>query len=758
LRKYALLFFLFAFTATLSPLSAQTHAIIEDTPFQQDYHEPHPLKTAGENDVRALRLDGVGRVWVATAEGVRFWEKGRWNTPEGGATIGNTYTLYRDTKGQVWAGAWSGLYRLTPKQVLPTELNGVPVGAIGGRKFAGESTETLFAASPQGIWRSDGAKWKQLEGAWHRGIRAILPTPERTLWIGTASGLYVADLKSKTPQVTLHHLPKSVLSSSIYALSELPDGTRAIGSTGGLDLYTELKRIRSHSAKVNDLPNRHARAIAQDSAGRLWVATKLGVARYEAGKWSLRHSRRWVLSDDCRDVDIDKNGTAWVATANGVSAIHHKYMTLADKAEHYLKILRARHIRPPGFVGPAVLARNGDLTEWLIEDDDNDGEHTANYLATEAFRYAVTKAPDAKANALQAARALEELQRITGTDHFIARSILPITQPPRHEQDRTFTPQEIADSHRTDPREKIIEKRWILTPDGKHYWKRDTSSDEVDGHLFGYSTYYTLVADEAEKHRIANVVDRIVGGIVRNGYVLQDIDGKATRWGVWSPERLNGDPTWHEERAGNSIEMIAFLGIAYAMTGKEMYRQSADQLITKHGYAKNALYRYETPSERTHIEDELLSIVYPGLMTYLIQPNLSAHYRKSIQMWYEAVRNDGIPLYDFVYNRFSGKRVSLTGSAHTLRDWPLDAIEWTVDNSTREDVERDKTPGVPEGFLKRILPRSEMGLQNWDQEPYMAVIGRNGEREDRPADWLLAYWMGRYYGFISAPRGNTIKD
>jgi hypothetical protein len=402
-------------------------------------------------------------------------------------------------------------------------------------------------------------------------------------------------------------------------------------------------------------------------------------------------------------------------------------------------------------VGPAVLKRPGDLSESFIEDDDNDGEHTANYLATESFRYAVTKAPDALENARNAFHALEMLQQITGTSHFIARAMLPITTLPLHEVDRTFTPQEAATLKRDNPREKVIEKRWVPSADGKWLWKRDASSDEVDGHLFGYATYFHLAADESEKRRLASQTDKIVGGIVRNGFVLQDIDGKATQWGVWSPERLNDDPTWHEERAGNSVEMIAYLGVAYRMTGKEEYKAAAKRLIEQHGYAKNALYRYDTPSERTHIEDELLSIVYPTLMEDLLFPNLKPLYQKSIQMWYKAVERDGIPLYDFVYNRFSGKVVSLEGAAHTLRDWPLDAIEWTVDNRLREDIRFDRTPGVSEGFLTRILPRSEMGLQNWDQEPYMAVIGRNGEREDRPADWLLAYWMGRYYGMISPP-------
>jgi hypothetical protein len=104
----------------------------------------------------------------------------------------------------------------------------------------------------------------------------------------------------------------------------------------------------------------------------------------------LRHSRRWLLSDDARDVVIGRDGTAWVATAEGVDAIRKKAMTLEEKAAYFLELLRARHIRPPGLVGPAVLEKPGDLSRSFIEDDDNDGEHTGMYCAMESRRYAVT--------------------------------------------------------------------------------------------------------------------------------------------------------------------------------------------------------------------------------------------------------------------------------------------------------------------------------------------------------------------------------
>jgi hypothetical protein len=501
------------------------------------------------------------------------------------------------------------------------------------------------------------------------------------------------------------------------------------------------------------MPSREARALAFDVAGRLWIATPLGVVRRQEGGWSLRHSRRWLLSDDVRDVAIAPDGTAWAATAAGVSAISQETMTLEAKAHSYRNIIKTRHMRPPGLIGPAVLVTPGSLAQSWVSDTDNDGQHTSLLCAAESFRYAVTKAPDAKANAQEAFRALEALQKVTGTNHFIARSMIPRNAEPQNDVNRLYSPQERAEIRRDDPRYKFVEERWLPSQDNQWLWKRDTSSDEISGHLFAYALFYDLVADAEEKKQVAQLVERVVGGLVDNGFVLKDIDGEATRWGVWSPERLNHDANWREERGNNSIAMLSYLRVASHVTGNPRFAKATAELIEKHGYAQNALMAdYGIPSERTHITDTLLSLDYTGLMGYEANQRLRRTYQRGMQQWYKSVQNDGIPLYDFVYSRFSGRRVSLAKAAETLRDWPLDLIEWTVDNRFREDVERDTTPGTGEGFLTRILPRSEMGLTPWDQEPYKAVIGASGHWEEKNTSWPLAYWMGRYFGFILPPK------
>lgn len=735
-----------ALLALPSPSAAAARPSVRDTPFWQEYHEACPLPSAGENDVRALAVGPDGTLWAATGRGVRYRDASGWKTPEGGVEVGATHGLCVDGLGRVWVAAWNGLCHATRTGVRRAAPPQGPVSAVGARG------STVYAITPEALWRSsDGQTWQRLAGRqWHRAVRAILPATDGRVWIGTASGLFLQDPDTARPAIRLG-TPDTLLSSSIYALEALPGGEIAVGSSGGVDFYRGGRRLRSLTA-AKGLPNRYAQAITRDVDGRLWIGTRLGIARYDGREWRLRHSRRWLQSDDVRDVAIGPDGTAWVATAAGVDAIRRRRMTLADKAAYYLEVLRARHLRPPGLVGPAVLPAPGDLSKSFVEDDDNDGQHTGQYLAVESLRYAVTRDPAARENAKAAFRALCFLREATGTPHLIARSVLPIEIPPRHEGDRTFTPEEVAEIHRRDPREKIIERRWLPTADGRWRWKRDASSDEVVGHLFGYALYHDLAADEAEKRRVVQQVDRIVGGIVGHGWVLRDIDGRATQWGNWSPASLNGDPTWHEERSGNSAEILAHLGVAYHVTGNARYRDAARQLVERHGYGRNlAALAYPTPSERTHINDDLLSMVFPNLFTHLVVPELRPAALAAIRRWHRTCRADGIPVYDFVYNRFSGRPGPLGPAAATLREWPLDQIEWTVDNRQRDDVTFDRTPGVEEERLTRVLPRSEMGMVMWDGDPYRAVHGRSGEREEKGTDWLLAYWMGRYWGLVRPP-------
>jgi ligand-binding sensor domain-containing protein len=260
-------------------LLAQKSTPLPDTPYVQDYHEAYPLKTPAENDVRALAFDAAGRLWAATGHGVRYLENKVWKTPQGGDRLNPAHALYRDAQGTHWVGAWNGLYRATTDKVVLAGVTDAPVSAIRGMRTGNGTAEILFVVTPKAILRGENGQWTPIKRTWQTVVRAILPTPDNGLWIATASGLYHQKESGGKSTTTRYGRPDVLLSSNLYALTPLPDGTFAIGSTGGIDFYKGTKRVRSLAVK-DGLPNRHARAIARDADGRLWIATRLGVARY----------------------------------------------------------------------------------------------------------------------------------------------------------------------------------------------------------------------------------------------------------------------------------------------------------------------------------------------------------------------------------------------------------------------------------------------------------------------------------------------
>lgn len=713
-----------------------------DVPFWQDYHEPFPIQPGGPgDDVRAVGIDSAGEVWAATRAGVFHLSQGAWEQPAGGPK-GPAYDVFLARDNSLWFAVWDGVYAATYPAL---EKVGDIARAV---TVLGENRTGLVALGPDDAWQEESGRWRPLEVRWSRNVRGTAFLPDRGWWIATGMGLYEIrgdDVRRRTG-------PDELISTELQALAFGPDGKLWIGSLGGLDVQAGANPVDRFTG-ANGLPNHDVRSLTFDADGRLWVGTALGVARFDGKTWSLRHSRRWLLSDDVRDVVIGPDGTAWVATARGVSAIRRRRMTLAEKAAHYLDICRRRHVRPPGLVEKCLFPDPADVSKHHPMDDDNDGQYTAMYLAMESFRFAVTHSPDAKANADAAFDALEFLQTVTGTTSFVARTVVPASWTQMADANEAVSAIEVVERRRHDPRYKIVEQRWRSSADGKWLWKGDTSSDEITGHMSGYLTYFDLAADAAHKSRVRRLVARITDGIIDGGYVLRDLDGEPTRWGVWSPEQLNHDPDWRVERPINSFEILSYLLTAHHITGNDSYLHEYQKLIQQHGYAGNAARpKAYGLGERSHIDDELLALAAPGLLQHERDPALHARFMDGYEWAYRTVEREQNPYFNFTFGLVGGRDFHLEESLAFLRDMPLDLRQWTVDNSTRNDVALARRPMLEPLQTDRMLPAGERGVMRWDKNPWAAQSGDfhdpEGRLESCGVFWLLPYWMGRYGGFI----------
>ncbi len=576
-----------------------------------------------------------------------------------------------------------------------------------------------------------------------RSIRDAISDNQGGLWIGSDVGLF-----HSAPTET-NHLVNSEDLISAYVRGVATDGENVwAAGVGGITILKDDKQIKTLRTEQG-IPSVNVNCVKRSPEGVMWVGTDVGVVRYnQDNSHSLLFSRRWLLDDKVNDIAFDLQGNAWIATNRGVSAIKKKTMTLASKQNYFYDVLMRRHIREPWIAGQCRLPVAGDTTQWEPEDDDNDGEYGGNYLAMESFRYAVTKSSDAKEKAKKTFNFLKLLQEVTESDGFFARTIVPANWTFVHDGNQTYTERQLADELVKEPRFKPVPVRWHKSKDGKWMWKGDTSSDEMCGHMFGYFMYYELVADREEKEIVGKHVAKIIDHLMSHNLTLTDQDGKPTRWGIWSPDKLNRDMEWLPDRSLNSMEILAFIKLAYYMTGNEKYQREYLRLIKEEKYLDNmANIPNQNPAWFIYYDVIMAAYEYPMLLKIEKDPELLKFYENHIDAWMEKRKGDKNPLINFIYCFSRDKKVEIESSVDLLIDTPLDLVDWYIDHTKREDVEVVHTPVLDDIQVSELPPASIRATIRWDKNPW-GINGGNAHLEREPVFWLLPYWMGRYMEMI----------
>jgi hypothetical protein len=476
-------------------------------------------------------------------------------------------------------------------------------------------------------------------------------------------------------------------------------------------------------------PTTQFTVIHVESPSVTWVGTKQGAIRLSDDYKKLEYfcGPRWLPDDQVSGIGSDGPAT-WIETPKGFSRIEYKPMTLADKSRVFVDRVQKRHNRW-GLTADSLLRVSGDVSTNQMVSTDNDGLWTAIYVAAECFRYRVTGEADARENARRGMQAIIRLEAITGAPGFPARSFIKVGE----------------DAQPGDG-------EWHDTPDKAWRWKGDTSSDEVVGHYFVYPIYYDLVADEDEKPTLRAAIDRITNRILDNDYQLTDVDGKATTWGWWGPRTIWEDP---DETGLRALHILSHLRVAMHLTAEPQYRAkyraAYDDLIKNHKY--HLLTRNQkimVPGRINHSDDELAFLSYYPLLRYETDPRLLATYKNSLERSWQIERPERNPLWNFIYAAGTGaKEFDRAESIRTLREIPMEMVQWSVRNSQRLDLPIDP---LADRFGNRqsliVLPYDELPVSKWNGNPYILDGGGGGQGEDDGAYFLLPYWMGRYHKLI----------
>ena len=618
-----------------------------------------------------------------------------------------------------------------------------------------------------------------------------------------------------------------ILSSVVF------QGGYAIGCDQGLYFYSSAKKLK-RVFPANNQYNwslRNVSALVTDSKGRLWFGSDEGVGCVDKETWKLftgkeglpynkftcavagqngivwfgtekgaieiendqfkyRFSRRWLPDDYVNDIAVERNGTVWVATNAGISQIKPTSISLEEKAAYFTKQVEEHHNRM-GFVAPSHLKEQYNSATSEVAISDNDGMYTAMYGAANAFRYAATGDPEAKALADRSFKSCKWLVDITHEKGFPARVIIPVDW---HEPVNEIYSRESNLRHQQkDPMWKDIYPRFPKSKDGKYLWKCDTSSDELAGHFFFYGIYYDLVAKtEEEKQAVREVVGDIMDHFIRHGYKLVDYDGKVTRWGDYSPEYFNS-VYGYDQRGLNSMMMLSFLNVAKHVTGNEKYDREAKILRDKYNYHIYAMHPKEffPPENVVPWDNNLCLMSMYGLIKYETDPALLLMYRQSLEVAWQHISKQKNAFWDAIYGSLANHFTQLAdqktfenknlfpenklyapkvvkafykGSNNqsyileNLQKIPLDLIGYTMDNTHRLDVLFDMSPlqnphvgWRTDGFA---LPIDERGHVRQDRDGFALLASEgDGHDEHEGTFFLLPYYMAYYHGLLGTGQG-----
>ncbi len=728
----------FVFLGLLLSLSVTAQKQYKDVPYTQDYAEKFSVSTDfSDIELLTVNADRNKKIEVLSVEGLlQPWDKkltkDGYYRPLGdmdlkyAGTFENRFVYLTDK--ELLSNAWAGKFFIHHGMADPKMF-------VVGHKFT-----TLIAGSSEiALFQNKKKTWsKELKN--FSPVKMIFDMPGKRFLVLAKDGLY--ELKCPEKKFSKVYDAAGLTAMALYEGRIVLGTNDGVAYLNGSDYSLEKTDKKLPWTEITSLEN---------IDGTLWFGSTKGAFRLRKdGKYDYYASERWLVDDNVKDIAAGPENSVLVLTKTGLSKINFVPMTLAQKAAYFEDIQRERHIRY-GLTSELKLRKKGDVSTGFLHDTDNDGLWTSMYLASELFRYAVTKSEDAKANAYEAFEAMERLATIANLDGFPARSF---------ERDGYVVGNDangFSEEWRIEY-EKKHGRIWRLAQDSVWRWKSQTSSDESCGHFFAFALFAELAPDKEWRDRAVELIKLEADHLIRNKYYLIDWNGKPTAWGKWNPKYVNNFPINVGDRRLNSTLILAFLQSAYHFTGDEKYKKAAMKLIKKYGYDENA-NRPATVIRRVegqplsdgwnHSDDEMYFLTAPAFVNYSFTGEQKEKHFAAVQSHWKIELSEKNPLWNFFYAMIGGKDYDLDGSIWWLQNFPMDLIGWNVTNKYRKDLTKLK-PNFRGQTYTEVLPPDERPL-HLHNGAYRNDGGNDGMREYAPYIYLMPYWMGRYVEAISAP-------
>jgi len=388
------------------------------------------------------------------------------------------------------------------------------------------------------------------------------------------------------------------------------------------------------------------------------------------------------------------------------------------------------------------------------------GLWTAIYLASQAMRYAVTGDPDAVENARVAVKGLHDLTAVTGRPGLYGRAY----QRP----DFTYT------------HDAAGAQSWVASPAvGYEGWwfNDDVSKDTMDGIMFGYAVALEFLDDEDIRKDIAKDVLGFVEPFVAAGLQIIDHTGEVTEHGRLFYSAIDDFPgfnallsmSWVRTAmdAGGDADLVHFYNDCLLRLGDWSDCPVLDQMdIGSYMDAFDEfLYMYRPDCKTSYDNiDMVFHAIYP-LLRRETDPGVRKRLLDKLRVGIWVPDDVNEPplhqsthaLYIFLYGALAQPpaddpifRQAIQDSVCTLYRLERDRFDKTTVQGQQEIAcyNRLGDPNAAE-----IIPLEERRYDNyvWRLDPHEIPHDNEGVPGllYSPEDYLLAYWVGRYFGYVN---------
>jgi len=265
----------------------------------------YPVGKGGTSDrkIYALAADGNRGIWIVTERGLDYLDLRSNRIQSIALSEGmspRSFSVLQDRAGNLWVGNNSGL-------------------------FVRRKGETSFTRPER---PADGGG---IDVVLNDGIWALLEDRQGRLWVGsTQSGAVYRDEAGHwhaVPGFSGYQRDRS-RRATVRAFTELAGDTIWMGTDGGgvlsYDVVSGTVHAVAHdTAMPSSLPGDSVRGLLQDSTGNVWVATDLGVARYDPNArkaFALLPSNsdhRSLANTNVRGIFVDSHQRIWLGMSAG---------------------------------------------------------------------------------------------------------------------------------------------------------------------------------------------------------------------------------------------------------------------------------------------------------------------------------------------------------------------------------------------------------------------------------------------------------